>query len=401
MTYKSFGAVLASACFLASCAAGPTAPSMTARESIFLANQGVSARYAEMSGQGEHFAIAATAPSGATRIAVGGVSCSSVRSDYFRLAYATDGNLSSAWGPAASDASPTLTFDLAGCYTLSGVAIKVDTGVTFDVQVRTEGSDWSTVSTGLDPQDAVLDYLALGGDQAEEARLVFHAAELSKVLVCEVQWFGQPCATPTPSPSPTATPTPTPTPVATPTPVVTPTPTPTPVATPTPACGVFTGYTQGGWGAKPHGNNPAAFLAANFDTLTGGRLVIGAGKTLTFTSAQAVSAFLPSGGPTGTLNASLTNPTGKTSAGVLAGQLTALELNLLANPGLANVTINGGAFAGLTIGEFHLLAEQAFSGDMSALPNGASLSAVNDQATQVNEFFDNGRAPDGKTFSCQ
>jgi hypothetical protein len=182
---------------------------------------------------------------------------------------------------------------------------------------------------------------------------------------------------------------------------VTPTPTPTPVVTPPPSCGVFTGYTQGGWGAEPRGNNPGAFLTANFDAMTGGRLVIGAGKTITFTSAQAVIAFLPSGGPTGTLSASLTNPTGKTSAGVLAGQLTALELNLLAYPGLANVEIVSGAFAGMTIGEFHLMAEQAFGGNTSVLKAGVTLSTVNDQATQVNEFFDNGRAPDGKTFRCR
>ena len=87
-------------------------------------------------------------------------------------------------------------------------------------------------------------------------------------------------------------------------------------------------------------------------------------------------------------------------AAVLAGQLTALELNLLASPGLATVEILTGPFAGLTIGEFQLLAEQVLGGNTSVLPAGATLSSVNDQATAINEFFDGGASPDGVKFGC-
>jgi hypothetical protein len=406
MNVNLFRGVLLSAVLVVGCTTSPNTPVLTDAESAFLASTAESARYTAMAARGAAFYTAATTPVGATKIAIGGVTASSVRSDYFRLAYVTDGNWSSAWGPASTDTAPTLTFNLAGCYNLSGIATKVDVGVTFDVQVREAGGAWTTIATGLDPQDGVKDYLALNGAAADEARLLFKAPTLSKVLVCEVEWFGTPCvtATPTPTPTPTVVPTATPTVTPTATPTVTPTATPTvtPTATPRPECGVYATFTQGGWGNNPAGNNPGRFLHTNFTALTGGQLVIGVGNTITFTSAQAITTFLPAGGTPGTLSASLVNPTGDTSGGVLAGQLTALELNLLKNPGLANVTIETGAFAGMTIGEFHLLAETAFGGNLSVLPAGATLSTVNDQASRVNEFFNggDGRTPDGTVFGC-
>ena len=55
--------------------------------------------------------------------------------------------------------------------------------------------------------------------------------------------------------------------------------------------------TQGGWGAPPHGNNPGAFLAAQFGTAFPSGVTIGGSPfALLFTSAPSVRSFLPQGG---------------------------------------------------------------------------------------------------------
>src|SRR5262249_24510525 len=67
--------------------------------------------------------------------------------------------------------------------------------------------------------------------------------------------------------------------------------------------GPFVTVTQGGWGAPPRGQNPGAILAANFSKVFGAAgVTIGCaagGFHLTFTSASAIQAFLPQGGPPG------------------------------------------------------------------------------------------------------
>ena len=90
----------------------------------------------------------------------------------------------------------------------------------------------------------------------------------------------------------------------------------------------YTTYTQGGWGANPTGNNPAALLASKFATVYPlGYVRIGGARTLTFTSAAAINVFLPAGGTASTLSASATNPV-TSSAGVFAGQVLALQLSV-------------------------------------------------------------------------
>ncbi len=107
-----------------------------------------------------------------------------------------------------------------------------------------------------------------------------------------------------------------------------------PIVDPPAECGVKAGdyrtQTQGGWGSTANGNNPGAYRDLWFDKAfkeTG--LVIGDTSqkyTATFSSSEAVESFLPQGGPTGVFDASYYDAT-KTSAGVFAGQLTALQLS--------------------------------------------------------------------------
>jgi hypothetical protein len=196
-------------------------------------------------------------------------------------------------------------------------------------------------------------------------------------------------------------------------------------------------YTQGGWGAEANGNNVGALLAANFATVyPGGTVVIGGGKTITFktkttvvngtaqnlnsiptgainivdtglsnpkytyqvgvtvTAVQAITAFLPAGETPGALTDNLENPT-KTSAGVFAGQVLALKLNVdfgaagvITAVGGHTVCNTGTPADGQTIAQVLAAANVALGG--GALPYGmTSISQLNDLVTLLNEGFDN------------
>lgn len=98
-------------------------------------------------------------------------------------------------------------------------------------------------------------------------------------------------------------------------------------ATPCPPanCNGYTN-TQGGWGSRPRGQNPGTFLHNNFSGITVG---CSSGYTLSFSSAQAITDFLPQGGTPAPLPQSYLDPTGSIS--VLAGQVVALALNVEAD----------------------------------------------------------------------
>jgi hypothetical protein len=157
----------------------------------------------------------------------------------------------------------------------------------------------------------------------------------------------------------------------------------------------FTGctVTQGGWGAPAHGNNPGTFLVTNFPPLG---VTIGLGypnpgspSWLHFSAAVNVQGFLPQGGPPSFLNASALNPTSRTSAGVFAGQVLALTLNVqLEKFGSLVLSGTGTPFDGSTVAQVLAAANTAISG--GALPPGfASFSALNDLVDSLNGSFDN------------
>lgn len=189
----------------------------------------------------------------------------------------------------------------------------------------------------------------------------------------------------------------------------------------------FTTYTQGGWGSVPRGNNPGAFLADNFDRVyPGGSVRIGRSAPglhyAEWTSALAVQNFLPAGGPRAVLVSNLVNPT-STSAGVLAGQVLALTLNVdfsetgvtmlgltrtLSSTKITTTSVSSvlGAtlgelavlFNGMTVGQVLSLCNDAISG--MPLPAGISLSDLNEVATALNEAFDNGNAGPFSQYVC-
>jgi hypothetical protein len=164
-----------------------------------------------------------------------------------------------------------------------------------------------------------------------------------------------------------------------------------PVAIPATCPSTFLGctVTQGGWGAPAHGSNPGAFLNAHFGAAYPlGVTVGGAPMSLRFDSAENVRAFLPQGGPPSFLNTSAINPTARTSAGVFAGQVLALQLNVdLYHLGSLTLSGTGTPFDGQTVSAVLTAANLALAG--GPLPPGfASYSALNDLVDQLNGSFD-------------
>jgi hypothetical protein len=145
--------------------------------------------------------------------------------------------------------------------------------------------------------------------------------------------------------------------------------------------------TQGGWGAPPHGNNPGAFLASNFGSAFPTGVSIGGSPfAVHFTSATAVQNFLPQGGPPSSLNTSATNPI-TTSAGVFAGQVLALRLNVsLYNLGSLTLTGTGTSLDGSTVSTILADANVALGG--GSLPSGFTFSSLNDLIDDLNSSFD-------------
>jgi hypothetical protein len=164
-----------------------------------------------------------------------------------------------------------------------------------------------------------------------------------------------------------------------------------PVAIPATCRSNFLGctVTQGGWGSNARGNNPGAFLVANFGaTYPLGVTVGGAPFSLHFDGAANVTAFLPQGGPPAALNASILDPTSRTSAGVFAGQVLALELNVdLYHLGSLTLSGTGTPFDGQTVSAVLAAANLALA-DGPLPPGFASYSALNDLIDQLNGSFD-------------
>lgn len=163
-------------------------------------------------------------------------------------------------------------------------------------------------------------------------------------------------------------------------------------------CGLLRTQTQGGWGAKPSGNNPGTYLHANFAAAFPSGLQVGcnSGYTVKFTNAQAITNFLPAGGEAAVLTANATNPADKSIKNVLIGQLTALTLSVGfdtydANFGsggqkLGDMYIGSGTFKGKTVSQFLAIANDVLGG----CSNAYKASDVNETASKINENYVDG-----------
>jgi len=169
-----------------------------------------------------------------------------------------------------------------------------------------------------------------------------------------------------------------------------------------PSCGMQRTQTQGGWGAKPAGNNPGTYLHAHFDATFSGGLTLGCYPNnyyIRLTSAQAVTDLLPVGGTPSTLKTNATNPAALKN--VLVGQLVALKLSVSfdasdANFGqssvaLGDMIIGSGTFKGFTVAAFLATAEDVLGG----CSNAYTPQQLNETATLINQNFDDGTTNSG------
>ncbi|NNE55385.1 MAG: LamG domain-containing protein, partial [Flavobacteriales bacterium] len=159
--------------------------------------------------------------------------------------------------------------------------------------------------------------------------------------------------------------------------------------------------TMGGWGATPNGNNPGVYLHENFDNAFPNGLTIGCGgNTLTFTSAQAITDFLPSGSTASPLPAGHMVDPGDAYNNVLAGQLVAATLSTTFDAydpnfgesewALQDLTILSGDYQGTQVAMLLEEGNQLIGGCA-----GTNYSAVNDALSSINENYVDGEMNGG------
>ena len=178
-------------------------------------------------------------------------------------------------------------------------------------------------------------------------------------------------------------------------------PQPTPITGNTVLCpvnctGNFYTRTQGGWGVYPSGGNGGTYLHANFTAAFPAGLKIGctSGNSLTFTTAQAITNFLPQGSTPAMLpSGTFTNTISGSSA--LWGQITAAMLNVgfdlydanfsSSNAHLGNLVYTSGTFSGMTVQQVINEANNKIGGCGSTY----SLSALCNALDQFNNNYNN------------
>ncbi len=178
------------------------------------------------------------------------------------------------------------------------------------------------------------------------------------------------------------------------------------IVVPPTSCEALTTFTQGGWGAEPKGNNPGAYLHANFASAFPNGVTIGSGSNkATFTTAAAVTAFLPAGGSASSFSGTYVDPA-NTNFSVFAGQLLAASLNVgfdsysasfgAGTNNLADMYCNFSNFYGVKVSD--LLAEANLR--ISGITTTHTISQLNTALTKLNENYDNGTSDEGD-FVCE
>jgi len=169
-------------------------------------------------------------------------------------------------------------------------------------------------------------------------------------------------------------------------------------------CGPGRTQTMGGWGQGASGNNPGSYRDAHFASAFPAGVMIGlAGRSATWTTAAAVEAYLPAGGPSSVLPAgNLVNPTTNQLKKNIAGQVLTLSLSVGfddADPNfspsgtaLRDYIIGSGPYAGMTVGAFLAIANTVLG---TAGSTATEISNVQSTAENINENFVDGTTDNG------
>ena len=168
---------------------------------------------------------------------------------------------------------------------------------------------------------------------------------------------------------------------------------------PPPGCGQLRTQTPGGWGAPPQGNNPGAYLHQHFAAAFSSGLTVGdfaSGKYVRFTNAQAITDYLPSGGPARALTTAYTNPQTNDVKNTLVSHLVSLTLSMgfdqhdaafgPAGVQLKDMIIRSGTFANWTVSQFMMEANKVLAGVSTAY----TTQQVLETATAINENYVDG-----------
>lgn len=182
---------------------------------------------------------------------------SSTHDDFHPVLHVTDNRLTSAWAPDESDASPTLTFQLAESVNIDSAAIKLSLGrvssagnqrVRVDLFASNDGgATWSQLVNDFRPRETTLDAVTFATTLANTVRMTFETDApdaIRDLYVCEANIIDPITVTLPPSTSPPgngASPPPSPSPSASP--VATPGSGTPPVPSPTPTPSVPLPYT--------------------------------------------------------------------------------------------------------------------------------------------------------------
>jgi hypothetical protein len=157
--------------------------------------------------------------------------------------------------------------------------------------------------------------------------------------------------------------------------------------------GQYCTYSQGGYGGP---GAPFQLLNNNFAAVFPSGVEVGTpgagGNSMRFTSAAAVQAYLPAGGPSGALTGDLVNPV-SSSSGVFGGQVLTLKINVAFSDfgATPNSTGNfgdlyycnpGDSLHGMTVRQILAALETALGG--GGLPSGHTFDSLNTLANNLN-----------------
>ncbi|MFM7726631.1 MAG: hypothetical protein ACKO7B_08010, partial [Flavobacteriales bacterium] len=163
---------------------------------------------------------------------------------------------------------------------------------------------------------------------------------------------------------------------------------------------VYTTYSKGGWGS-PSTSTSGQYRDNNFDAAFPNGLTIGCGiGSFTFTSAQAIEDWLPSGGGSAVLPAgNIVNPSADVFSNNFADQLIAAMLNTgfdaydenlgASGANLGNLTYASGTFAGMTINSVIAIANDVIGGCSNAYTRTQVLGAMEAVNMSFHEGADN------------
>ncbi len=135
----------------------------------------------------------------------------------------------------------------------------------------------------------------------------------------------------------------------------------------------------GAWGARAHNGNCAEELQENFDRMFPEGVEIGKNaNVLVFTSAEAVSNFLPTAGPLKSIPTTTIDPTSRELRSSFIAKVLALKLSIRMDQAnrdfsnsdhkLAKCIIKDGLFEGTSVARFLDICEAAIGGETTAVP---------------------------------